>query len=118
METGPSATALSKSRSVCSYILVRRDRNFMLRAFSRLTDSSGLSSVRILFLSAQSTFLLHVFEGIIHQSSITSLIAFCLGAVHQFLFRKGWNLISSHIVCDGISTLKRSSGQKGPARSA
>ena len=75
---------------------------------------SILSSVRIRRFSAESSVLDDVLEGIIHQSSIASLVSVAAGAVNQLLFREGGELSG----LEGDSSFNRSGGGERPARSA
>jgi len=48
-----------------------------------------MSTVRITFLSIQATIFLNVPKGIVHQSTLTSMVTLLGRAIHQLLLTEG-----------------------------
>lgn len=65
-------------------------------------------------LSVNSTVLDDVLEGIVHQTTIASIVSIAGGAVHQVLLGEGDKVSSGNLV----DTLSGSSGGEGPAVTA
>merc|ERR1719203_70593 len=82
------------------------------------TWSTPEDCVRVILLRAQSSGVLHVFERIVHQSSLAALVAVRFGAINQLLLRQSDNIISSGLCLDGGPRFNSTGGRKGPARSA
>lgn len=72
---------------------------------------AGLGSVGIVGFSADTAVGLHELEGVVHQTTVTAHVALGARAVNQLLFGNG----NEGSGLDGVGTLDRTSGRKGPA---
>lgn len=65
-------------------------------------------------LRVQSSVLLDVGKGLVHQTTVAALVALRPGAVHQVLLAQGHQLAS----LPEVLTLQRAGGAEGPAGAA
>ncbi len=72
------------------------------------------SLVRVCLLSAQTTVVDDVLEGVVHQATVAALVAVAAGAVHQLLLGERHQLAG----LDLGDTLDRAGGGESPAGSA
>jgi len=96
-----------------SDVLVSRDHGVGLSSAGRGLASAISSSVGVSSLSAQA--ILHdIFEGVVHQTTVTASVTVSTSAVNKLLF--GERVQDTMFQED--STLNTASGGEGPARSA
>lgn len=69
----------------------------------------GVGSLRV-----QSSILLNVGEGLVHQTTVAALVALGTGAVHQVLLAQGHQLAG----LPEVLTLQSAGGAEGPAGAA
>lgn len=89
------------------YISVLRDFEV-----SSLLFASSISSSVWVGTFVLDTMVLHEFEGIVHQSSITAHVAIAAGTVHQLLFGVVAESFAVHLAFG----FHRSNGRESPTR--
>ena len=70
------------------------------------------SQVRVRVLRVQTSVVLHILEGLVHQAAVAALVALGSGAVHQVLLAQRHQFAR----LPELLTLQSSRGAEGPAR--